>query len=178
MEEKMKEDEKKYNVNNATQINDYGTQENSTQTVGRKIEELAKDPIPLYNGINNVTNSIVKSLWNIFKWGLIPTITCLALGIVLLYLTHNSNPSLGGMVSSVLEIFGAFILLPFKILMVAWPVLIILGVFVLYSYWMSCVMSEKLYKDPVKREIAQKAMFKANLFGVAYGASKSIKKKE
>lgn len=77
----------KYTVNNPTQNNYYGAEENSVQTIGRKVKEVYENPKEAVNKSVDVLDEVMNSMLNGFGLWLqtiaIPTLVC---GFVFLWM--------------------------------------------------------------------------------------------
>lgn len=170
----MDKKERKYiYVKNPTQINNYGAEENSAQTIARKAKELANDPSPIFSTIDGIIKSYFKYMWKFIKLAVIPVTVCFILGFTFLYITHNPTPNVDSWFWNLYNIFVSFILLPIELIGIAWPLFIIFGCFILCAFWISCIISNNMYpNDPIKRRQARNSIFGAGILAILLGGSK------
>jgi len=183
----MNKDYKKYTVNNPTQINNYGSRENSAQTIWRNIQNAIKDPRSFTDSvfliINELFSLFVKTVWLSIKLSIIPAIVIAFLGLI--FISIQQSTSLTGMLERGREGFGILIfdgIIPLLGAALHSPMTIILGCFILFGIVMAEIFSRYSYPDDIeKRKVARKAMIitfmLAIIAGIAEAWGKQDKKK-
>jgi len=177
MEGKMKED-KKYTVNNPTQINNYGSQENSAQTIWKNIKETIKDPSNFTDHvfiiINELFKLVIRTIWLTIKLSIMPVAFVTSLGIILFTFQQaiSLDILLGHIFGGIGAVFsGAGETIPH---IIKSPIIIIYGCFILLSYIMAVVFSKHMYKeDKEKQKIAKKAMFITFILAIISGIAEA-----
>lgn len=83
-------------VNNPTQIN-IGTQENSAQTIGRKVSKTIDNPQPLLDGVVSLINifvkSFIKSTLTLLRCAIVPFFICYYLSFFLIGVFNTTGRS-------------------------------------------------------------------------------------
>ena len=104
----MNKAEKKYIHFNPTQINNYGSGENSVQTVHRKVKEQIDNPMGFVDSVVTSVNSVFVIIAKSLKYSIftviLPFISCALLGWFLFYwYVLNPNPSFAARVGQPLS---------------------------------------------------------------------------
>ena len=162
----MNKDEKKYIHFNPTQINNYGSGENSVQTIHRKTKEVIDNPMDTVDqvagGLNWLWSVIFKSIPYFILIAVIPLVICTALGGILLHYTLSPNPDLGYFISGSFEgIIKALGHIP-EVITIILPPAIIIGCGIFFLFLSTLIMATLLYPNNPRG--------KRNFFTAFFGA--------
>ena len=174
----MDKDKKQYIHFNPTQINNYGSGENSAQTISRKIKEKIDNPMDtvdqVVGGLNWLWSLLFKSIPYFILTIVLPLAVCGGLGFVLLYCATATSPNtshfITGISSSITEVIS---LIP-EVLSISLPLIIIFGCGILGILLFSLIVAYVLYpEDSVARRKCFTALFGAQLGIFLYKTIKS-----
>ena len=166
----MNKDKKQYIHFNPTQINNYGSGENSVQTIHRKAKEQIDNPMGFIDSVITLVNSVFAIIAKSLKYSIftvvLPFIACGLLGWFLFYwFVLNPNPSLSHFVSGSFGVLGQIFAQIPAVLIIVKPFLIIGGCSILFLMVSSFVIAYLLYPKDIK---GRRKCFIA-LFGVQLG---------
>ena len=165
----MDKDKKQYIHFNPTQINNYGSGENSAQTISRKVKGAVDNPLETIDTISDGVNSLLVILFKSIPYFIltvvIPFAMCGALGFTLLYYTMNPDPNIAHLLSGSYDaIDKIFVLIP-EMIEILTPLIIIFGCAILCLSMSSFAIAYLIYPDNARK---RRNCFTA-LFGVQLG---------
>ena len=166
----MNGNKKQYINFNPTQINNYGSGENSVKTIHRKVKEQIDNPIGFIDSVVTSVNSVFAIIAKSLKYSIftvvLPFVACALLGWFLFYwYVLNPDPSLDHFVSGSFGAAGEILALLPAVLVIIKPFLIIGGCAILFLMISSFVIAYLLYPND---NIGRRKCFTA-LFGVQLG---------
>ena len=174
----MNKDKKQYIHFNPTQINNYGSGENSVQTIHRKTKEVIDNPMgavdKVATGLNSLWSLLFRSIPYFILITIIPFALCTALGALLLHYVLNPNPDLGYFISGSFEaIIKIFSHIP-EAITILLPPIIVIGCGILCLALSTFIMASLLYpNNPRGKKNFFTGFFGAQLGLFLYSISKN-----
>lgn len=175
---------KDIHVNNPTQIN-IGAHENSAQTIGRKIGEIADNPQPAIDTtvslVNLFWNRLFKSLFFMIRLAVVPFLICFYLAFIIIGLANGESIIHSILASSKLFYeFPAFLFSIIKfndVIIFLGPWFLIVGIFSLFIFLVSYNLASHVYKnDSVRKKELTKAITVSSIMYFLYKFHKTEKK--
>ena len=162
----MDRDKKQYIHFNPTQINNYGNEEKSIQTIGKTVKQQLDNPMGFVEKVTNLLNSIWKLMFRSIPYFMlitvIPLLFCVALGAVLLHYTLSPNPDLGYFIQgSFVAVRDVLSIIP-EAVSILLPPAIIIGCGILFLALSTVIMATLLYPNNPRA--------KRNFFTAFFGA--------
>lgn len=171
-------------VNNPTQIN-IGAYENSSQTIGRKIGEIADDPQPAIDTtvslVNLFWNKLFKTSFLIIRRAVVPFLICFYLAFIVIGLANGKSVIYSIIAASKLFYeFPAFLFTIIKlddVIIFLGPWFLIAGIGSLFLFLVSYNFASYVYKnDPVRKKELTKALAVSSIAYFLYKFHKTEKK--
>lgn len=170
--------DREYTVNNPTQNNYYGAEENSLQTAGRKVKEIYNNPQDALNTTVDVLDEVMQSMLNGFGLWLqtvaIPTLVC---GFVFLWMfstfyAHTTishflfgTNGLFAMLWMVTGMFTSIFLRPHVL-----PFTMFVGCAIVWYAWTTIAVMYRIFgKDKKRARKAVKLSLLASLYMIMSG---------